>query len=162
MTRHLVAFASARAALALAALALPALAVAQTTFVLPDTTPLGPVERALLQFEQGRSAAIARHDTVALRRMYADEFRGITAAGVPVDRERLLGVFARDDPTTAFAIDELAVRALGGEAAMLSGRLVARRRGTGETVGQSRFLHVYTWRDGRWQILAAQGTAVRD
>ncbi|HEU0054424.1 MAG TPA: nuclear transport factor 2 family protein [Longimicrobium sp.] len=139
----------------------PARAAAQTDFVLPDTTALGAEERALLRFEQARSAAIARHDTTVLRRMYADEFRGITALGIPVDRERLLGVFTRDDPSTVFTIDELAVRTLGrGGAAVLTGRLTTRRRATGETVARSRFTHVYEWRDGRWRIVAAQGTAL--
>lgn len=134
---------------------------AQTSFVLPDTLPLGTAERALLRFEQARSDAIFRHDTTLLRRMYADEFRGVTATGFPVDRERLLGVFTRDDPTTVFTIDELRVGVLGAakDVAFLTGRLTTKRR-TGETVGASRFLHVYTWRDGRWQILVAEGTAL--
>ena len=134
-------------------------ATAQTTFVLPDTTGLGSAERALLRLEQARSAAIARHDTVALRLIYADEFRGVTATGFEVNRDRLLGVFTRDDPTTVFTIDELAVRSLGpgSGSAFLTGRLTTRRR-TGELVGASRFFHLYVWRDERWQILAAQGT----
>jgi len=134
---------------------------AQTTFLLPDTTRLGSVERVLLHFEQARSAAIAVHDTAALRTMYAEEFRGVTATGFEVDRARLLAVFTRDDPTTVFTIDELSVRSLGQgrEAAFLTGRLTTRRR-TGELVGASRFFHLYVWRDERWQILAAQGTAL--
>jgi hypothetical protein len=134
---------------------------AQTTFVLPDTTRLGSVERALLRFEQARSPAIARHDTATLRIMYADEFRGVTATGFEVDRARLLTVFTRDDPTTVFTIDALAVRSLGQGhgAAFLTGRLTARRR-TGDLVGASRFLHLYLWGDEHWQILAAQGTAL--
>ena len=107
---------------------------AQTTFVLPDTVPLSSVERVLLHFEQARSAAIARHDTAMLRLMY---------------------------PTTTFLMDELAVRRLdpGGQFAFLTGRLTTRRN-TGERVAASRFFHLYVWRDGRWQILAAQGTAL--
>jgi hypothetical protein len=142
----------------------PAGAHAQTTFTFPDTTSLGAAERALLRFEQERSAAIARHDITVLRRMYADEFRGITAAGIPVDRERLLWVFTRDDPSTIFTIDELAVQTLGsaGDTAVLTGRLTTIRRETGEVLVASRFIHVYALRDGRWQIVAAQGTAIRE
>jgi hypothetical protein len=134
----------------------------QTSFVLPDTTVMGARERGLIRFEQERSAAIARHDTTVLRRMYAEEFRGVTATGFAVDRERLLGVFTRDDPTTVFTIDEMAARTIGSrpEAAILTGRLTTKRRATGEIVAVSRFIHVYVWRDGRWQILAGQGTLV--
>jgi hypothetical protein len=136
---------------------------AQTSFTLPDTSALGPEERSIMRLEQERSAAIARHDTAYLRRVYADEFRGVTAAGIPVDRETLLGVFTRDDPTTVFTIDEISLRLLGAsrDAALYTARLTTKRRATGEQVAQSRFIHVYVRRDGRWQILAAQGSLVR-
>ena len=131
---------------------------AQTTFTLPDTSQLNSAERELLRFEQNRSAAIARHDTAQIRGMYAPEFTGVTATGFEVSLERLLGVFAQDDPTTVFTIDEIRVRQLSSrDAAIFSGRLTTLRR-TGEVVARSRFLHVYERRDGRWVILAAQGT----
>lgn len=144
------------------ALLVAAPAAAQTAFTLPDTVSLGAAERAIVRFEQARSAAIARHDTVALRRMYADEFRGVTARGLVVDRERLLGVFAQDDPSTSFAIDEMRVQALGAgrDAAVLTARLITLRRSDGAVLVTQRFTHAYAWRDGRWQIVAAQGTVV--
>lgn len=156
MFRHLV------LPLAALACALPCALAAQTTFTLPDTTPLNAAERDILRQEQARSAAIARHDTAWLRRVYADEFRGVTAGGFAVDREALLGVFTRDDPSTVFTIDEIALRLLGTsrDAALYTARLTTKRR-TGEVVAQSRFIHVYVWRDNRWQILAAQGSLVR-
>lgn len=138
----------------------PAGVSAQTTFTLPDTMPLGAVERELLRFEQRRSDAIFRHDTAAIRPMYAPEFTGVTATGFEVTLERLLGVFTRDDQTTVFHIDELRVQRLGdGTSAVLSGRLTTNRR-SGEFVAASRFLHVYERRQGRWVIVAAQGTAL--
>ncbi|HEX6707212.1 MAG TPA: nuclear transport factor 2 family protein [Albitalea sp.] len=143
------------------ALLLPAWVMAQTDFILPDTSGWDDTERALLRFEQARSAAISRHDTAALRQMYATEFRGVTALGFAVDRERLLDVFGREDPSTVFTIDELAVRVLGTghDTAVLTGRLTTKKR-SGEMVGQSRFLHACVLRDGRWQILFGQGTRV--
>jgi hypothetical protein len=92
--------------------------------------------------------------------MYADEFRGVTATGYPVDRERLMEVFKRDDPSTVFTIDEIAVRILGQarDTAVFTGRLTTKKRDGGEVLGQSRFIHVYVLRDGRWQILYGQGT----
>jgi hypothetical protein len=149
-----------RFAIWLAACVLSVAAQAQTEFVDPDTSSWTDTERALLQFEKARSAAIARRDIALLRGMYADEFRGLTAIGYPVDRERLLEVFKRDDPSTAFTIDEIAVRVLGQarDTAVWTARLTTRKRTGGEVLGQSRFMHVYVWRDGRWQILYGQGT----
>lgn len=146
--------------ISLAASLLALAAQAQTQFIDPDTSAWTDPERALLQFEKTRSAAIARHDLDTLRRMYADEFRGVTATGYPVDRERLMEVFKRDDPSTVFTIDEIAVRILGQarDTAVFSGRLTTKKRDGGEVLGQSRFIHVYVWRDSRWQILYGQGT----
>ena len=154
-------FARLSTCLAVAVLLSAAAARAQTTFVLPDTSAPGEAERAILRLEQARSAAIAAHDTATLRRIYAEEFRGVTGIGYPVDFARLLDVFSRDDPSTVFTIDEIAVRTLAEDVAMLTARLTTRRRDNGEVLAQSRFLHVYVLRDGRWQIVAAQGTAVR-
>ena len=138
------------------------LAGTRTSFVVPDTSRWSPLQRALLAFEQARSAAIARHDTATLRRMYADEFRGVAANGLEVDRERLLGVFTQDDPTAVFTIDEIAIAQLdqGGQSAVLTARLTTKQR-SGVVVAQSRFVHVYVRRDGRWQILVGQGTALQ-
>lgn len=135
-------------------------AQAQTDFINPDTSTWTTPERALLEFEKTRSAAIARHDLDLLRRMYADEFRGLTATGYLVDRERLMEVFKRDDPSTVFTIDEIAVRIVGqaSDTAMFTGRLTTKKRDGGEVLGQSRFVHLYVWREGRWQILYGQGT----
>jgi ketosteroid isomerase-like protein len=112
--------------------------------------------------EQARSAAIAQRDTATLRRIYADDFRGVTAAGFAVDRARLLGVFTGDESPFVFTIDEIRVQPLGGHggAAVYTARLITKKRDTGEAVTESRFTHAYEWRDGRWQIVAAQGTTI--
>jgi hypothetical protein len=135
---------------------------AQTTFMPPDTSGWTPVQHELMEFERARSSAIARHDTTALARIYADDFRGVTAVGYEVTKGALLQVFTRDDPTTVFTIDEIVITPLGraSDAAVLTARLTTLRR-TGEVVASSRFTHVYERREGRWQIVAAQGTLVR-
>lgn len=134
-------------------------ASAQTTFVVPDTAGWSRPQLDLLRFEQRRSDAIAKHDTTTLSAMYAPTFRGITAIGYVVDRDRLLRVFTLDDPTTVFTIDEIVITPLGKdiEAAVLTARLTTLRR-SGEVVARSRFQHVYERRSGQWVIVAAQGT----
>ena len=133
-----------RALLALLALS-PAFSAAQTTFVLPDTVPLGTAARAILRLEQRRSAAINAHDTLTLRRIYADDFRGVTATGLVVDRARLLRVFTGSESPYVFTIDEIRAQPLGtgGDAAVYTARLVTKRRGTDSVVTQSRFVHAY-------------------
>lgn len=140
---------------------LPSLIQAQTTFPPPDTTGWSPAQHELFRFEQARSAAINAHDTVTLRRMYADEFQGVTATGYQVDRARLLSVFGSERSGGRFIIDRFRVRILGraGDSAVSTARLITLRP-DGQPAGRSRFIHVYELRNGRWQIVMAQGTPV--
>lgn len=134
---------------------------AQTSFPPPDSTGWSTAQHDLFRFEQARSAAINAHDTVTLRRMYADEFQGVTATGYQVDRARLLGVFGSERSGGKFIIDRFRVRVLGrsGESAVSTARLITLGP-DGQPVDRSRFIHVYELRDGRWQIVMAQGTPV--
>ena len=52
----------------------------------------------------------------------------------------------------------ISVRSYGG-AATVTGRLRT-RAATGEVTAESRYLHVYAMRDGRWRLVAAQATVV--
>jgi hypothetical protein len=103
-------------------------------------------------------AAIARGDTASLSSLYAPDFRGVAGNGSRIERADLFRIFGRDDPVSRFLIDEISVRSYGG-AATVTGRLrtVA---ATGEVTAESRYLHVYVMRDGRWRLVAAQATVV--
>jgi len=130
----------------------------RTLITLPDTTSYSPDERAILALERGRSAAIARGDTASLSSLYAPDFRGVAGNGARIERADLFRIFGRDDPVSRFLIDEISVRSYGG-AATVTGRLRT-RAATGEVTAESRYLHVYVMRDGRWRLVAAQATVV--
>jgi len=130
----------------------------QTTITLPDTSAYTRTARRILALEVERSAAIARHDTAWLATLYAPDFRGVVANGRRVDRPALFRVFSFDNPEARFTIDELEVRDFGG-AVTVTGRL--RTLGpAGAVAAESRYLHVYVRRGGRWWMVAAEGTAV--
>ena len=112
----------------------------------------------LLDLEHKRSAAIASHDTAFLNEIYADDFRGVTALGFKVTKADLLEVFSRDNPNTKFALDQLEPRVFGDTAVMM-GRLTG-RDAQGAITSQSLYMHVYARRQGRWQLVAGQGTVV--
>ena len=130
----------------------------RTVIVLPDTSRYSAVARRVVALERERSAAIARGDTTWLATLYAPDFGGVVANGLRVDRGQLFRVFGRDDPSSRFLIDELAVRDFGG-AVTVTGRL-ATLTPAGAVARASRYLHVYVRRGGRWQLVAAEGTAV--
>ena len=112
----------------------------------------------LLRIERQRSEAIAQQDLDFLQHLYADDFQGLTALGYEVSKARLMDVFQRDNPEIIFALEAMQARVFD-QAALVTGRLLSHTR-MGERVAQSRFLHVYLRRAGRWQIVAGQGTPV--
>lgn len=111
----------------------------------------------LLDIEAKRRAAIAAKDFATLESIYAADFRGIVGNGAIADRAFLFNIFRNDDPTLKFETDELLVREFG-DAAIVTGRLTATRDGA--LASQQRFSHYFVQRDGRWQLVAAQGTPV--
>ena len=130
----------------------------QTRITLPDATRYSKGQRELLGIERRRSAAIAAHDLTWLATVYAPDFRGIAAGGRRVDRETLFAIFGRDNPESRFLIDELEIRQFG-TMATVTGRLRTTTV-SGEVIGESRYLHVYIRRKGRWGIVSAAGSLV--
>lgn len=112
----------------------------------------------LIALEYKRSAAIAAHDKAFLDSIYADDFRGVTALGFSVDKATLMEVFTRDNPNTRFTLDELEPRVYG-DTAVVMGRLTG-RDAQGAILSQSRYMHVYVRKDGKWRIVAGQGTVI--
>jgi ketosteroid isomerase-like protein len=118
-----------------------------------ETSP----EQELKGLEQARGQAIRTGDLATLRRIYADDFQGVTTTGVLVDKEKLMSVFRSVDPRVAYTNGDIRVQVIG-QVALVSG-LVTGRAG-GEVVSAFRYLHVYIQREGRWQLSTGQSTNV--
>jgi ketosteroid isomerase-like protein len=116
-----------------------------------------PPEEELKSLEQARSEAIRTGDLTTLRRIYADDFQGVTTTGALVDKERLMSVFQSVDPRVSYTNGDIRVKVIGN-VALVSG-LVTGRAG-GEVVSAFRYLHVYVQREGRWQLSTGQSTNV--
>jgi len=112
----------------------------------------------LRELELKRSLAIAAHDNAFLDAIYGEDFRGVTALGFKVTKADLLEVFSRDAPNTKFALDEIEPRVFG-DTAVVTGRLTG-RDAQGAITSQSLYMHVYMRRQGKWQLVAGQGTVV--
>lgn len=113
----------------------------------------------LLNIERKRSEAIAKHNTKFLDQLYAEDFRGVTATGYQVDKAKLMKVFKLDDPRVKFTLDDLSPRVFK-DTGIVTGQLTGKTV-DGEIISQPRFIHVYMKRDGRWQMVAGQGTLIR-
>lgn len=114
--------------------------------------------KQLIDMELDRSRAIAAHDTLTLDKMYSDVFKGVTAIGFPVTKDILMEVFKRDNPDVIFTNTGHQVNILDKKTALLTGKLIGKTKDN-KIVHESLYIHVLIKRNGRWQIIAGQGTS---
>ena len=117
------------------------------------------VEAALKDNENRWEAAIAKHDTVSVGSMVADDFVGVDHDGKVMTRSGVLAEAKKDRDTYKSAVNEkLAVHTYGPNVAVVVG--TAHEKGTGKD-GQPfdrkfRFTDTWVERSGRWQCVASQ------
>src|SRR5215510_7798335 len=103
------------------------------------------IEAELKQIEETRRQAIKNGDEKTLDQIYADDFSAIAGSGQIVNKQQLLAVFKRNDPSITFTTDEISVRVFGSTA-LFTGRLTG-RSADGQVISSSRFTHVFLKRD---------------
>ena len=117
------------------------------------------VEAALKDNENRWEAAIAKHDTVSVGSMVADDFVGVYFDGKVMTRSGVLAESKKDRDTYKSAVNEkLAVHTYGPNAAVVVG--TAHEKGTGRDAKpfdrKFRFTDTWVERSGRWQCVASQ------
>ncbi|WFR77242.1 nuclear transport factor 2 family protein [Janthinobacterium rivuli] len=117
----------------------------------------------LRQTERSRLRALVAADTNAARILHADDFQLITPIGSMLSREEYLGAIAAGQMRyLSWEPGEIAVR-LYGNAAVLRYQAQLEINFGGQSVPRSRYWHMdsYEWREGRWQAVWSQATAIR-
>ena len=115
-------------------------------------------EKILLDIEKLRCEAIASHNGTYLNTVYHDQFRGVTANGMAVDKKGMIEVLKSVPVGIQFTTDEMKA-SIYGYAGVASGKLISKDK-SGTIVDQSRFMNVYIKRNGQWKIIEGQGTAI--
>jgi hypothetical protein len=112
------------------------------------------------RIEQQLARAWVEADRAAIDRIIADDWTTTSITGEVLTRGQVMASMLREGarPIAAMTIDDVRVRALG-TVAVVTGRTTARATG-GDTDVVLRFTDVFTLRDGRWQIVASQGTRI--
>ena len=128
-------------------------AIAQTQSEKPRAVT--EAERAVRQQDQERIHAQITADTIALRRIYADEFLGIGPTGVVRNKAEVVADFASHALTyQSITTDEVLVRVYGN-AAVETGRSTMVGQDKGKPVPRdNRFTRVWVMKGGRWQLVA--------
>ena len=112
-------------------------------------------ERAVQQQDQERIHAQITADTVALRRIYADDFLGIGPTGVMRNKAEVVADFTSHALTyQSITTADVRVRVYGN-AAVETGRSTMVGQDRGKTVPRdNRFTRVWVMTAGRWQLVS--------
>jgi ketosteroid isomerase-like protein len=116
-------------------------------------------EASLLDAVERLAQAERQGDIPALEQLLAPDYQGYDPSGRPQDRAGvLLGYAEGGVRVTTLRQSDLRVRVVG-ETGLVAGINVMRgQQGVEHFDFRLRFLDVYAWRDGRWQLVASQDT----
>jgi len=120
-----------------------------------QTRDAASTEQAVQQQDQVRIRAQITADSIALRRIYADDFLGIGPTGVVRNKAEVIADFTTHALTyQSITTAEVRVRVYGN-AAVETGRstMVGQDRGK-DVPRENRFTRVWVMTDGRWQLVA--------
>ena len=139
----------------IAALVLSAVSSAIAQQQSAQTRDAASTEQAVQQQDQVRIRAQITADTIALRRIYADDFLGIGPTGVVRNKAEVIADFTTHALTyQSITTAEVRVRVYGNTA-VETGRstMVGQDRGK-DVPRENRFTRVWVMTDGRWQLVA--------
>ena len=107
------------------------------------------------RIERARTGMWVEGDRATIDRIVADDRTTTDITGRLWTRTEVMADMFRDGarPIAAMTIDDVGVRILGGDVAVVTGRTTARATGS-QTDIILRFTDVFAMRDGRWQIVA--------
>jgi uncharacterized protein (TIGR02246 family) len=131
--------------------------------VASQTRETAPAEREIRTLEARLNEAIVRADLAFFDRVFAEDFTHTNHTGAFRTKAQWLGNHkpGAKSPYDSFDTEDLAVRVYG-ETALVTGRTVPKGRDSkGQAItGKFRFTRVWVRRDGRWQVVAFQGTRI--
>lgn len=94
----------------------------------------------------------------AVRRILADEFRGVGADGSVKNKEQILATLEPEPMIASLRLSDLKI-SLAGATVVLTGLNTA--KSTEGQVLRFRFTDTFLWRDGRWQAISSQASQVK-
>ena len=122
-----------------------------------NARPRAPMsaEQAVRQQDQNRIHAQITADSLALRRIYADDFLGIGPTGVVRNKADVIADFTSHTLTyQSITTADVRVRVYGNTA-VETGRSTMVGQDRGKTVPrENRFTRVWVMKAGRWQLVA--------
>ena len=118
------------------------------------------IEQQVMAFRVGLQAAARERDVGKLRHMLAPSFTHTHTTGQVDSRDaRLISILAGDPVIELAAVDELSIRVLNPDAAVVTGRSPIRSISENRVV-QVRWMQMMARVNGEWMLAASQATRV--
>ena len=116
-------------------------------------------EASLLDAAERLAQAEGKGDIPALEQLLAADYQGYDPSGRSQDRAGVLRGYAQGGVrVTTLRQSDLRVRVLGDTGLVAGINVMRGQQGPEHFDFRLRFLDVYAWRDGRWQLVASQDT----
>ena len=143
---------------------LPALALPGALLAHPHETLTrerqGAVEQQVMAARESIRAAVAAKDAAKLRALYAADFTHTHTTGKVDGRDaRIVSLLAGEPVIELARVEELTIRVLHSDTAILSGRSPI-QRSDGAGARDVRWTQVFVRVDGDWRLAASQATGV--
>ena len=120
----------------------------------------GAVEQQVMAAREAIRTAVAAKDAAKLRALYAADFTHTHTSGKVDGRDARIVSLLAGEPTIELArVEELTIRVLHADTAILSGRSPI-QRSDGNGVRDVRWMQVFARADGEWKLAASQATGV--
>ena len=120
-------------------------------------------EQELIALENSWKEAVVKRDAATLQRLYADDYISTDQEGLVWDKTQDIAIDtdnAGPSRVTSFKLDDLKARVYG-DVAVVTGRNTSKGTFFSRQVStKSRFTDVFVKRNGRWQCVANQTTAI--
>lgn len=125
-----------------------------------DSPPTDPelVLSQLTAIEREWNEANIKGNRAIVRRIVADEFRGVGANGSVENKEQMLANLEPNPNIASLKLSDLKV-SLAGNTAVLTGLNTAKAK-NGQRL-TFRFTDTFLWREGHWQAISSQATQVK-
>ncbi len=127
----------------------------------PSKVSAADAEKELTQIERDWAASIVKRDTSLSESHMADDVAMISPDGSTSTKSQFINEIKSGD----LQLDSIDIRDIKvkvyGETAVATYRTTDKGKYKGQDIsGDNRWIDVFVWRDGKWQVVAAQGTRV--
>jgi uncharacterized protein (TIGR02246 family) len=138
------------------------LALASSAAFAQKPADAAAVEKEIRQLEEQLRTAAVKADTASFERLLADDYTSTNMSGLTRSKAEIIAdLKSGAQKTTSASLDNVKVRVYGDAAVLTADRTTKSTLRGQDNSGRQREIRVFVKRNGRWQAVAMQTTAIR-